>query len=142
MDGFVKNFIAMSIIYLTAASLMGVGMLLSPELIGTLKFSHSHLMLIGWVTMMIYGVGYHILPRFAGKLLDNPLLCQVHFWMANVGLIGMVVVQPLYLSNLDNKGYMAILAIAGTLQILSSLIFFYNMIKTIYHKVEPLKPAA
>ncbi|MFC1770194.1 hypothetical protein ACFLZI_04000 [Nitrospirota bacterium] len=136
MDRFVKNFIAMSIIYLTIASLMGVGMLITPELIGKLKFSHSHLMLIGWVTMMIYGVGYHILPRFAGKLLDNPLLCEIHFWMANVGLIGMVVVLPMYRSNMDNNAFMVILIISGTLQILSSLIFFYNMIKTIYHKVE------
>ena len=136
MDRFVKNFIAMSIIYLTIASLTGIGMLIKPELIGSLKFSHSHLMLIGWVTMMIYGVGYHILPRFAGKLLENPLLCEIHFWMANIGLIGMVVVQPMYLSDLDNKGYMIVLAISGTLQLISSMIFFYNMIKTIYHKVE------
>ena len=28
--------------------------------------AHVHMLLLGFVTMMIYGVAYHVVPRFAG----------------------------------------------------------------------------
>ena len=70
MDRFVKNFILMSIVYLTIATVLGIFMLGNPSLM-QFKFVHSHLMLLGWVSMMIYGVGYHILPKFAGRFLKS-----------------------------------------------------------------------
>ena len=33
--------------------------------------AHVHMLLLGFVTMMIYGVAYHVLPRFAGYPLHN-----------------------------------------------------------------------
>ena len=61
MDRFVKNFILMSIVYLTIAAVLGIFMFGNPSLM-QFRFVHSHLMLLGWVSMMIFGVGYHILP--------------------------------------------------------------------------------
>lgn len=125
MDRFVKNFIAISIFYLAAASVLGVIMGIEPEMAGKLKFAHSHLMLIGWVTMMIYGVGYHILPRFAGQLIKYKGMAEVQFWAANAGLVGMVT----FYSIISNKALFA--AFAG-LEVVSVLMFFYNMIATLY----------
>src|SRR6266540_4736307 len=68
MDKFVKGFIVMSVVYLGAAAVMGIVMLANQDIMA-LKFVHSHLNMIGWVSMMIYGVGYHILPRFMGRAL-------------------------------------------------------------------------
>jgi hypothetical protein len=38
--------------------------------------------------MMIYGVGYHILPRFNGNPVAFPKLAVAHFFVANVALVG------------------------------------------------------
>jgi len=38
--------------------------------------------------MMIYGVGYHILPRFNGNPVAFPKLAIAHFWVANIALVG------------------------------------------------------
>jgi cbb3-type cytochrome oxidase subunit 1 len=40
--------------------------------------------------MMIYGVGYHILPRFNGNPVAFPKMAIVHFWIANIALVGFV----------------------------------------------------
>jgi len=55
-----------------------------------------HLNLLGFMSMMIYGVGYHILilPRFSGRPVYSPLLMRIQFWFANPGLIGMAVSWP------------------------------------------------
>jgi hypothetical protein len=44
--------------------------------------------------MMIYGVGYFILPRFNGRTLRWPSWVPAHFYAANIGLIGMVATAP------------------------------------------------
>ena len=89
MDKFVKNFIIVSIIYLGVSSILGIGMLWNQSLM-SLKFVHSHLNMLGWVSMMIYGVGYHVLPRFSGRPLKYPKMGELQFWTANLGLIGML----------------------------------------------------
>jgi cbb3-type cytochrome oxidase subunit 1 len=50
---------------------------------------HVHLNLLGWMSMMIFGVAYHILPRFSGRPLWSDTLSMVHLWLANIGLVGM-----------------------------------------------------
>ena len=135
MDRYVRNFIIMSVVYLAAASVIGVGMMLSAGWQG-LRFVHSHFMLLGWVSMMIYGVGYHILPRFAGKLLKRPWVAEAQFWAANVGLIGMVVFYTLLQGSAGNAAYEVLVGVSGGLQVLSSLLFFYNMYTVFFARAE------
>jgi cbb3-type cytochrome oxidase subunit 1 len=47
-------------------------------------------MLVGFVGMMVFGVGLHVLPRFTGHELFSERLADVQFWSANVGLVAMV----------------------------------------------------
>jgi len=132
MDKFVKNFIAMSIVYLALASVLGVFMMVDQRFLPTFRFVHSHFMLLGWVSMMIYGVGYHILPRFAGKLISKPGLAMFQFWISNIGLVGMVVFYTLISFNPDVAAYKWLVGISGSLQVLSSVIFFYLMFTTLF----------
>lgn len=135
MDRFVKNFIAMSIVYLLVASVIGVLMLGSPEY--TLyRFVHSHMMMLGWVSMMIYGVGYHILPRFAGRLLKSRALAELHFWLSNIGLMGMVVFYVPMVKNPEAGIYRALSAGSGIIEAVSMFLFFYNMMVTVFGKEE------
>lgn len=131
MDRYVKNFIATSIAYLAVASVIGVGMMLSPWML-QFRFVHSHFMLLGWVSMMIYGVGYHILPRFAGALLRRPAIAEFQFWVANAGLLGMAVFYTMLQGAPDNNALKVLVGVSGGLQVLSSILFFYNMFTVLY----------
>ncbi len=135
MDRFVRNFIAMSIIYLALASILGLIMLVFPGALGY-GFVHSHLMLLGWVSMMIYGVGYHILPRFAGRLLKHPSMAEAQFWTANIGLAGMAVFYVLDFRASGMSAYRALLGLFGVVEVISIFLFFYNMLVTLYAKQE------
>lgn len=47
---------------------------------------HAELNLWGWVTLLIYGMGYHMFPRFAGRPLEWPRLAVVQSWLAIAGV--------------------------------------------------------
>jgi cbb3-type cytochrome oxidase subunit 1 len=129
MDRFARWFIIMSIVYLALAAVLGIAMLGSERAM-TLKFVHSHLMLLGWVSMMIYGVGYHILPRFMGRPLYSQKLGDLQFWTANGGLVVMLAGYTLNAYQ-PSPGLVAVTVSAGVLELVSVFLFFYNMLKTL-----------
>jgi cbb3-type cytochrome oxidase subunit 1 len=45
----------------------------------------------GWLTMLVFGVGYQLLPRLFGHPLYSPRLATLHLYFANVGLGGLVL---------------------------------------------------
>ncbi|HSL92833.1 MAG TPA: cbb3-type cytochrome c oxidase subunit I [Candidatus Limnocylindrales bacterium] len=55
------------------------------------RLAHTHLNLAGFVIMIIFGIAYHILPRFAGKPLRSEAWAQAHFWIAALATAGMVI---------------------------------------------------
>ncbi|MBF0517207.1 MAG: cbb3-type cytochrome c oxidase subunit I [Nitrospirae bacterium] len=135
MDSYVKNFIIASVVYLGLSSLIGIMMMASPTHL-TFKFVHSHLMLLGWVTMMIYGVGYHVLPRFAGRVIKSRKAAEAQFWLANIGLIGMVICYSIPMSS-TQEGILRMLgAVFGVMEAVSIMLFVYNMLATLVPKPE------
>jgi cbb3-type cytochrome oxidase subunit 1 len=135
MDRFVKGFIVMSVVYLGVAAVMGIVML-SNQNVMALKFVHSHLNMLGWVSMMIYGVGYHILPRFMGRALYSNKIGEAQFYLANISLITLLLFYALnvyYPSDL----YRTITVVSGAVQALTIFLFLYNMLMTLLTKVEP-----
>ncbi len=89
MDTFVRRFIKASLAWLAGGVLLGVAMAAGPELI-IYRPAHVHMNLLGFVTMMIFGVGYHLLPRLGGSPLRWKGLALFHWWVANAGLALMV----------------------------------------------------
>ncbi len=134
MDKFVKGFIIMSIVYLGLASLLGILMLWNQNALA-LKFVHSHLNMLGWVSMMIYGVGYHILPRFMGRPLYSNKIGEAQFYLANISLVGMLVFYTLNVYE-PGSSYRLLMALFGAVQALTIILFFYNMLMTLLTKVE------
>ncbi|MBF0321048.1 MAG: cbb3-type cytochrome c oxidase subunit I [Nitrospirae bacterium] len=139
MDTYVKNFIITSIVYLGISSLFGIMMMAAPAHL-TLKFVHSHLMLLGWVTMMIYGVGYHVLPRFSGRQIKSRKVAEVQFWLANIGLIGMVISYTVSTYTAKEGEYRIAGALFGIMEAASIMLFVYNMLATLVPK-PPEHPA-
>jgi len=134
MDRFVKGFIVMSIVYLGISTVVGLLMLGSREALG-LKFVHSHLNMLGWVSMMIYGVGYHILPRFMGRPLYSNKIGEAQFYLSNISLVAMLV---FYTMDVYAPGgaYRTITVASGAVQAFTVFLFFYNMLMTLLAKVE------
>lgn len=123
MDPVARNFVAASVIYFFIAVCLGTIMVLF-ELEGQaqLKFAHTHLNLLGWISMMIYGVGYHILPRFSGNPVAYPQFMVYHFWLANISLLGLVSLW----------GYSYFLTgIFASLQVVAAGLFVLNILASI-----------
>lgn len=86
-----RLFILAALIYSLLGGLVGLLWLAHPGLIpGNVPRIHGHLMLLGFITMMIYGVGLHVLPRFSGRPLYSERLANVQLYVANLGLWIMV----------------------------------------------------
>jgi hypothetical protein len=133
MDRYTKGFVLASLVYffLAAGFGMWMGMADTPEWV---KFAHVHFNLLGFMAMMIYGVGYFILPRFNGRTLKWPQLVPLHFIIANLGLIGMVFTAP----ERGSAGF----AIFAFLSVLSAFLFGINLGVTLMESQEEAEEAA
>ena len=86
-----RAFVTASLVYALLGGLIGMTWLLAPGLLpGNVPRLHGHVMLLGFVAMMIYGVGLHVLPRFSGFPLYSERVATWQFYIANVGLWLMV----------------------------------------------------
>ncbi|MGR3309975.1 MAG: hypothetical protein ACUZ77_04305 [Candidatus Brocadiales bacterium] len=95
-----KNFVRASLIYFCIGVILGVSMFFHGSLRGgTLPYIHGHIMLLGWLSMMIYGVGYHILPRFSGNPVAYPTLSVVHFYWANSSFVAFMLSYTFFLKG-------------------------------------------
>src|SRR5574341_1133138 len=114
-----------SLIYLLIGSTMGMVMVLNSS---PLTPSHAHVLLIGFVSMMIFGVGYHLLPVFAGTDLYSLRLAEIQFWLQNIGLIGLAFTLPYRYAS---SNYLFGTAIFGSISLLAIYIFVYNVARSI-----------
>ncbi len=83
----------MAFCYLALGALLGLYMALFP-ISRAVLFGHVHLLLLGFMSMSIFGIGYHILPRFNNRPLPWPKLVPLHFALAQIGLVGMIMTSP------------------------------------------------
>jgi cbb3-type cytochrome oxidase subunit 1 len=85
-------FIAAALLYALLGGLLGLAWLSWPgQLPGLALRAHAHLMLVGFVALMIFGIGLHVLPRFTGHALYSERLADAQFALVNLGLVAMVL---------------------------------------------------
>jgi cbb3-type cytochrome oxidase subunit 1 len=128
-------FIKSALIYFMLAIALGLYMAASGTIYPYMPI-HAHFNLLGWMSMMIYGVGYHILPRFSGRPIYSEKIAEWQFWLAHIGLVGMAIgwtVKSWY-------GGSNTLIIFSIVAATAAFIFVVNMFKTI--KAAPAPPAA
>ncbi|HUF49370.1 MAG TPA: hypothetical protein VMN60_00965, partial [Longimicrobiales bacterium] len=70
MEPFVRRFIRSSLVWLGAGVLLGLWLSVDPAAV-IYRPAHMHANLLGFVSMMIFGVAYHVLPRFTGNALRS-----------------------------------------------------------------------
>ena len=130
MDRYTKGFVVASLVYFFLAAVIGIWMG-GTDGAGWVRFAHVHFNLLGFMAMMIYGVGYFILPRFNGRTLRWPSWVPIHFFLANIGLIGMVATEP----ERPSTGFL----LFSALSVLSAGMFALNLGATML--LEPEKEA-
>jgi len=130
MEPVIVWYLRMSVLYFACGSIMGVAMLLWPENSGYYISSHVHLNLLGFMSMMIYGVGYHILPKFSGRHIHSPGIMKVQLWLSNSGLIGMAISWPFVAAG-SAGALQTLLILSAFLSLIAVVLFAYNILKTI-----------
>lgn len=108
---------------------------------------HAHLGLYAFVTMILFGSIYYIMPRLMSWEWPYPWMIKLHFWFVSVGILLYVlslniggVIAGLYMNDASKqfiesvhatKPYLAIRSIGGVLILIGHLFFiviFYFML--------------
>jgi len=76
-----NRFVRLSVVYALIGMALGIAMAISGD--HSQMPTHAHINLLGYVSMMLYGLFYKSYPKAAEGRLP-----MVHFWVANAGLIG------------------------------------------------------
>jgi hypothetical protein len=123
-------YIRVAFFYLALGLLLGAGMLAFGN--DNFQFVHTHMLLIGFVLFLIYGIGFKLIPTmfFGLPRVASIGWAEVQFWLANVGLAGMLVgaVMPVGL-GLDR-----ISVLFGLVEAAAGILFSVLMGKTISGK--------
>jgi len=90
MERYPRLFMQTALIYLLIGVILGVVIGTDPMLAVRFRFVHIHLNLLGFMVMFIAGVAYHVLPRFTARTMPWPAGVKYHFYLQNVGLLGML----------------------------------------------------
>jgi len=127
MDWFVKAFIRASLAWFTLGIVLGLAMAAYPAWV-IYRPAHAHMNVVGFLTMMVFGVGYQLLPRLFGFGLYSRALAITHWWLANVGLATMVT--GFFLAPHIGTRSAPVTAGGGLLFTLGALAFVYNLWRT------------
>jgi cbb3-type cytochrome oxidase subunit 1 len=100
------------------AALCGMGLGLGMGMTQNFQFQavHAHINLLGWVSMMLYGLFYRVVPKAAEGRLP-----AVHFWLNVVGFIGMMALLAVEKAGMESIG--PVLGIVSLLVLLSMVLF-------------------
>lgn len=91
-------------------------------------FAHAHLGVYGWISFLIFGVAYKLIPTaFAGKTrVYSFRMAEAHFWMALPALSGLLLFASL--SELSGESfYFGVKTAFGALLLASGFLFVINM---------------
>ncbi|GAB6928534.1 hypothetical protein JCM10914A_25170 [Paenibacillus sp. JCM 10914] len=110
--------IKIAVVYFVIGVLLGMYMSISHSY--DYASVHAHVNLLGWASLALAGVIYHIFPA-AGESTFG----KVHFWLHNIGLPIMMIGLFLLMSGVEPVE--PVIAVGGILVTLGVLAFLYNV---------------
>ncbi len=108
------RFLKIAVVYLVIGALLGLGMGITQSF--ALAPVHAHLLLLGWASLALAGVVYHLYPAASATR-----LARFHFWMHNAGLPVFMVGLGLVLSG---KEWGLPITVVGAITVLLGLVLF------------------
>jgi hypothetical protein len=138
MDIYPRLFIKTGLIYALLGAALGVTIAIDPSLAVRLRFVHIHINLLGFMTMMVAGVAFHVLPRFSARKLPWPAGMKYQFILQNIGLLGMVTLHALggWQGGAVHAAFLFFAILAG----IAFAIMFYNLYFVLSAPEENPKP--
>ena len=109
---------------------------------------HAHLGVYGFLSMILFGAVYYIMPRIAKWEWPYPKLIKLHFWMSAMGIALYVIAMciggwiqgtmmndaslPFIASVNATKPYLWARSVGGTMMLVGHLVFAYQFVLIIY----------
>lgn len=116
------RFIKISVVYFVIGVCIGMFMSMTEKFDFTPV--HTHINLLGWVSMALAGLIYVAFPK-AGET----ILAKVHFWLHNISLPIMMIGLAFLVSGVTAAT--PAVATGGTLMVLGIIVFAINILKNI-----------
>ena len=127
MDPFIKSFIRASLLWFLGGILLGLAIAIHPEWT-IYRPAHAHMNVAGFLTFLVFGVGYQLLPRLFGSPLASRRMAIAHLWLANIGLAGMVL--GFFLQPWNSNASRWLLSGGGLLYAAGALLWIWNLWQT------------
>jgi len=119
-----KAFIATALLCHVIASLIGAALAVDNSYALQVRYVHTHGQTIGFVAFLIYGVAYHIFPRFQGRPLHSLRMGWLHYALATTGLVALWAGRTAGITALQLGG--------GLLSASGVIVFSTNIALTIF----------
>jgi hypothetical protein len=113
------RFIKIAVVYLVIGTSLGAWM--GSIQTFTLAPVHAHILLLGWVSLAMAGVVYHLYPAAS-----ETRLAKAHFWIHNLVLPPFMVVLAAFLTGTKAAG--PVLGIASVVMIVGLACFMVNVL--------------
>lgn len=127
MEWFIKAFIRASLLWFAAGIFLGVAIAIHPAWI-VYRPAHAHMNVVGFLTMLVFGVGYQLLPRLFGHGLYSHRLAVAHLFLANGGLA--VLTLGFLVGPYTRASGKYLTASGGSLFALGAMFWVYNLWRT------------
>jgi len=116
------RFLKIAVVYLLIGALLGLGMGIAQNF--ALIPVHAHLLLLGWASLALAGVVYHLYPAAS-----TTRLARIHFWLHNLGLPVFMVTLGLLLTG--REALLPIVAASASVVLIGLAIFATNVLVNI-----------
>ena len=113
------HFLKIAVVYLAIGA--GLGLYMGITVQFTLAPVHAHLLLLGWASLALAGIVYHLYPAAA-----TTRLARIHFWLHNLALPVFMVGLGMLLSG--RQAAMPIVAVGATTVLVGLILFASNVL--------------
>lgn len=116
------RFLKIAVVYLFIGALLGLGMGIAQNF--ALVPVHAHLLLLGWASLALAGVVYHLYPAAS-----TTRLARIHFWLHNLGLPVFMVALGLVLTG--REAIVPVVVVSAIAVLIGLAIFATNVLVNI-----------
>ena len=113
------RFLKIAVVYLLIGALLGLGMGIAQNF--ALIPVHAHLLLLGWASLALAGVVYHLYPAAS-----TTRLARIHFWLHNLGLPVFMISLGLLLTG--REALVPVVVVSASAVLIGIAIFATNVL--------------
>ncbi|AEI41100.1 hypothetical protein [Paenibacillus mucilaginosus] len=117
-----KTFIKIAAVYFGVGVSLGLMMGILHNF--SLTSVHAHINLLGWVSMALFGLIYHVYPKAA-----QTRIAKLHFWLYNIAFPMMQVAIALQITIPTVPVFLPVTIVSSMAVVISVLLFGWNLFR-------------